>query len=512
MSVQSILSSLDLSNNEFQNIDEYRKKKNTAVLTIMFTDIQGFTALTETKGESYVHALHEEHDRILVGTIEENNAGIVIKYIGDSIMAIFAEPTAAVEKALSIQRKLNEFNLAHPELDDLKVRIGLHMGQTVIENKIQTDLFGRHVNKASRIESLAAGGHVYASYTVFDSVKSWIIDSPNAAWILHGSYRLKGIDRPEEIYEFYNEDITKSESPRSARPVGALPVKSIVVAACAIALVAALVAFGAFAFGRNKGDAGSQAAPNDAAATAVATPTGTAEPAAGSPATPAAQPATAAQPSAQSAPAAPVTPVPSEVYFIGMIAREPILDLTTPLAVKLEDEAQGIKKSLNDIAPGKHVIHYVVSYMVRYFSEFEVKPGKNVIKTIFKESYLPGVDLYYSASGSEGKAETQEASVKYFDYDRATLKRVDYDGKIAASVAGTPAADGSTAFAVSYTITVNGKTAAKDSFTVVSPAGTTERASSGEKPVADFFGHYYFISYNYAGDSLNLSVGASFKD
>lgn len=502
MSVQSILSGLDLTNTEFNNIDEYRKKKNTAVLTIMFTDIQGFTALTETKGESYVHALHEEHDRILVGTIEENNAGIVIKYIGDSIMAVFAEPTAAVEKALSIQRKLHEFNAAHPELDDLKVRIGLHMGQTVIENKIQTDLFGRHVNKASRIESLASGGHVYASYTVFDSVKSALIDRANAAWILHGRYRLKGIERPEEIYEFYNEDITKSESPRSARAVGAIPPKAIAVAA-AVVLLAALAIF---AVVRVKSAGSAQTV----AATLPASDAAT-EPAQTATAVPAATEVASTEVAATSVAAKPAA-APPEVYFIGMIAREPILDFTTPLAVKLEDEAQGIKKSLSDIAPGKHVIHFVVSYMVRYFSEIEVKPGKNIIKTTFDESYLPGVDLYYSASGSEGKSETRESSVTYFDYDRATLKRVDYDGKISASVAGTPNKDGSTSFTVTYAITVNGKTAAKDSFTVDSPAGTTERTSSDEKKVADFFGHYYFIRYNYAADSLNLSVGASFKN
>jgi len=498
MNVQSILSSLDLSRTEFQNIDEYRKKKNTAVLTIMFTDIQGFTALTETKGEAYVHALHEEHDRILVESIEEGNAGIVIKFIGDSIMAVFAEPTAAVDKALKIQRRLHEFNLAHPELDDLLVRIGLHMGQTVIENKIQTDLFGRHVNKASRIESLAAGGHIYASYTVFDSVKSWILDSPNAAWKLHGNYRLKGIEHPEEIYEFYNEDFAKSEPPRSARAVGKLPVRTLVAVASVLC-----VAFAIFAVGRMwapreaQGSAAVPAvesAPVDAQADAAVT----VEPVKADP--------------VAIAPVAEPKATPPEVYFIGMIAREPILDFTTPLAVKLEDESQGIKKSLNDIPPGKHVIHYVVSYMVRYFSEFTVKDGKNVIKTTFAGSYLPGIDFYYSVNGSEGKPDKKDTSGRYFDYDRATLTRVDYDGKIAAEVSGETMADGSTEFTVSYAITVNGKDAAKDSFKVRSPAASGERIDSGEKPVADFPGHYYFIRYNHAGDSLNLSVGAAFKD
>jgi class 3 adenylate cyclase len=498
MSVKAILSSLDLSNNEFLNIDEYRKKKNTAVLTIMFTDIQGFTALTETKGEAYVHGLHVEHDRILVETIEENNAGIVIKYIGDSIMAIFAEPTAAAEKALEIQRKLHEFNKAHPDLDDLKVRIGLHMGQTVIENKIQTDLFGRHVNKASRIESLAAGGHVYISYTVFDSVKSWMMDKSHAAWTLHGSYRLKGIERPEEIYEIYNDDITKSEPPRGLKRVGALPLKAILAVASAVVVIAVVAGFALFGTGQSL-------APSTTAPAAIATATDT------TPAAPSVTEPVATAPAATKSVTSTAVAAP-EIYFLGMIAREPILDFTTPLAVTLEDEAQGIKKSLTDIAPGKHIIHYVVSYMVRYFAEIDVKPGKNIIKTVFKESYLPSIDIYYSVSGSGGKSENRDASERYFDYDRATLKRVDYDGKISVGVSGIKKDDGSTAFTITYSVTVNGKPTSGRTITVESPAASADRVYSDETIIADFAGHNYFLKYNYVGDSLNLSIGASFKE
>ena len=90
---------------ELISIDSYRKKTNTAVLTIMFTDIEGFTALTEEKGEAYVHKLNQSHDEIVKSVIEENNAGRIIKYIGDAVMAVFSEPTAAVERSLLIQKR-----------------------------------------------------------------------------------------------------------------------------------------------------------------------------------------------------------------------------------------------------------------------------------------------------------------------------------------------------------------------------------------------------------------------
>jgi class 3 adenylate cyclase len=499
----------DLSQREFSSIDEYRKKKNTAVLTIMFTDIEGFTALTERKGETYVHALHEAHDQILVETIEENAAGSVIKFIGDSIMAVFAEPTAACEKALLIQRRLAAFNAEHPELDDLKVRIGLHMGQTVIENKIQTDLFGRHVNRASRVESLAAGGHVYITYPVFDSAKSALIDLPGARSTSHGSYFLKGIDRPEEIYEIWNDGITVPEPPRTARKAGA-PTKPLVAAIAAAAFLA-LAGIGLFATRglwqspRAERDA-TQASASDQAAAAPATNE--------SPARDEPKPVANADAKADATkPAATQKAVePAEVHFLGMIAREPILDFDTPLACVVEDEAQGLKKSVTDIMPGKHVVHYVVSYMVRYYAEFTVKPGKNVIPIKFKESYLPGVDINYNVTSGGATSDSLTAEEKYFLYDRKTLNRVDYVGKVHADVKGRKTDGGTVEFTVNYSVSLNGKEVAAKSFTVTSDPAATEWTHIPEETVYTEGDHYYFVRYEYVGETIQVSVGASFKD
>lgn len=523
MAENTLRTTLDLTQREFSNIDEYRKKNNTAVLTIMFTDIQGFTALTENKGETYVHELHREHDRILVDTIEENGAGVVIKYIGDSIMAVFAEPTAAAEKALLIQKRLAEFNAAHPELDAILVRIGLHMGQTVIENKIQTDLFGRHVNKASRVESLASGGHVYVTYSVFDSIKSWLFDAKGAKSKLHGSYYLKGIQKAEEIYEIWNDGITVPEAPKGAKRMGAIP--GALIAGIAAAVLIAL-ALGIFVMRDLPGIAGRQDAakagasavtgsdaPAGTAGTATATPTQSNDkPAAPASAdTPSATEKTSVAGKGTAAAKASGEKAP-EVYFLGMIAREPILDFDTPLAVTIENEAQGLKKSINDIAPGKHVIHYVVSYMVRYYAEFSVKPGKNVVQINFKESYLPGVDINYSIGSGSATPNNLTDEESYYLYDRKTLNRVEYKGKVSASVKGALNADGNAEFAVSYAVVLNGKNVAESSFTVLSDPEATEWTSVPERVIYAEGDHYYFIRYSYVGETIQVSVGASFKE
>lgn len=505
------------SQDELNNIDEYRKKRNTAVLTIMFTDIQGFTALTENKGETYVHELHMQHDKILVDIIEEDHAGIVIKYIGDSIMAVFSEPTAAADKTLKIQRSLHEFNKAHPELDDIKVRIGLHMGQTVIENKMQTDLFGRHVNKASRVESLAAGGHVYISYPVYDSVKSWLMDVKTAGSKFHGSYFLKGISKAEDIYEIYNTDITQPQAPKNAHRKNSLfPALSAAIAVLILGIAGLFFVYNSF----SAGSVPSVSAPDGQSAAQPVSVESDAQTAVQSAAQPtespkATKPANAQSPSvAQSSAAQSSAIAVPDVFFLGMRAREPILDFDTPLAVTVADEAQGLTKSLNDISVGKHIIHYVVSYMVCYYADFSIKEGKNIVKLAFKESYLPNIDVNFTAGGAGEQTEpvTRNDEETYFLYDHKTLDKVDYTGKLNVDLTGNKAVDGKTSWSAHYTVVLNDKKIADGTVNIENTSNQTDRVYGDEKKLYEDQDHYYFYKYSYAGDSLQFDLGSSFKN
>jgi class 3 adenylate cyclase len=87
------------------------------VLVILFTGIKGFTELTERRGERHALDLLKHHDKILLGTIEEGGARLVI---GDSVMAVFSERSTAVERALLIQGKVPSFNGAPPSVVSLE--------------------------------------------------------------------------------------------------------------------------------------------------------------------------------------------------------------------------------------------------------------------------------------------------------------------------------------------------------------------------------------------------------
>lgn len=189
-------------------IEKYMKEVNVSVLTIMFTDIKGFTELTEKKGDLYAKKIRDVHDKILEESIESEHGGRIVKYIGDAILAVFSSPSIAVEKSIMIQEKIAKY------CGGLQVRIGIHIGEVILDNNISADIFGRHVNIASRIEGLADGGQVYISSNVFDSAKGWLKQKEDTcSYKDHGFYKVKGIEDAIKIYEIYNPSTTKTKKP-----------------------------------------------------------------------------------------------------------------------------------------------------------------------------------------------------------------------------------------------------------------------------------------------------------
>ena len=103
---------------DLDQIDEYRRKHNTSVLAIMFTDIEGFTAYTNREGDVAAAKMMAEHDGVLKKAIADND-GLIIQKIGDAFLAVFADPSLSVKAALAIQQELKKIKFI------LKVRIGM---------------------------------------------------------------------------------------------------------------------------------------------------------------------------------------------------------------------------------------------------------------------------------------------------------------------------------------------------------------------------------------------------
>ena len=129
-------------------------------VTILFTDIEGSTAMTERLGDRrWLEVLHA-HNAIVRGQVVSHE-GFEVKSRGDGFMLAFESAHRALHCAIGIQRDLAEHNEAAEDL--IRVRIGLHTGEVIQD---AGDFYGKNVNLAARIAEEAQGGEVLVSSLV----------------------------------------------------------------------------------------------------------------------------------------------------------------------------------------------------------------------------------------------------------------------------------------------------------------------------------------------------------
>ncbi|MDT5338420.1 MAG: adenylate cyclase [Mycobacterium sp.] len=129
-------------------------------VTIVFSDIEGSTALNERIGDRAWVRLIDRHDK-MVGRHVKRHSGYVVKSQGDGFMIAFAQPDQAVGCSVDVQRELAK------RPNGIRVRIGIHSGKSVRRGD---DLFGRNVAMAARVAAAATGGEVLVSESVRDAV------------------------------------------------------------------------------------------------------------------------------------------------------------------------------------------------------------------------------------------------------------------------------------------------------------------------------------------------------
>jgi adenylate cyclase len=161
----------------------------TMYLTILFLDIKGFTCLAEKMEPQRVVSFLNVYMTAMT-TIIEGEGGIVDKFIGDGIMAIFTPQDTddnhalrAVCAGIRMQQKLHELGYhwgeSHPELIGMQMRVGINTGEVVAgnigsETRMDYTVVGDTVNVASRLESVCHAGGVWISESTYVAVQDCI--------------------------------------------------------------------------------------------------------------------------------------------------------------------------------------------------------------------------------------------------------------------------------------------------------------------------------------------------
>ncbi|PKB64707.1 MAG: hypothetical protein BZY80_02015 [SAR202 cluster bacterium Io17-Chloro-G2] len=122
-------------------------------VTILFSDIEGFTAMTHRLGDHAMQRVLQDHNALIRENLA-SHGGFEVKSMGDGFMLAFSSARRALQCALAIQRVSHDYNQVHPQ-EPVHVRMGLHTGEAIQD---AGDFYGRNVILASRIADQARGG------------------------------------------------------------------------------------------------------------------------------------------------------------------------------------------------------------------------------------------------------------------------------------------------------------------------------------------------------------------
>jgi adenylate cyclase len=178
-------------------------------VTILFSDIRGFTGMSQQFPPEEIAEFLNDHYFTPLGEIAYRHNGTVDKHIGDCIMVIYGSPVShdddvirAIGSAIEMQKtsraiseELRQRNGFH-----LKVGIGICTGEVVSGvfgslRKREYTAFGMAVNIAARLEKMARGGEILVSETTYmEALEQFVAEK------LPPTVRVKGLDRPMPIY------------------------------------------------------------------------------------------------------------------------------------------------------------------------------------------------------------------------------------------------------------------------------------------------------------------------
>ncbi len=193
-------------------------------ITVLFTDIQGFTTISEKLSPEELINLTNKYFDLETGIILENG-GTIDKYIGDCIMAFWNAPVDdknhklnALRACLAMKKGLEKFNADYPDLPDIDTGIGLNTDLMIVGNvgsskRFNYTLIGDGVNLASRVEGLT---RKYKAWIIVTENVVKNIDISKENFIIHllDEVLVKGKHEPIKLYAVLEKTAANEKTAR----------------------------------------------------------------------------------------------------------------------------------------------------------------------------------------------------------------------------------------------------------------------------------------------------------
>lgn len=171
--------------------DELLTRLDRRLMAVMAADLVGYSRLMERDEADTLSRLRTAREAIDAIIVEQG--GMIVNTAGDSVVAAFPSALSAVDCAVDIQETMRRKSVQVPEADQLQFRIGLNVGDVIVENG---DIFGDTVNIAARLEGIADAGGICVSRAVRDHVRK----HRNLKFVDGGFQQVKNIARPVSTF------------------------------------------------------------------------------------------------------------------------------------------------------------------------------------------------------------------------------------------------------------------------------------------------------------------------
>jgi len=164
----------------------------TENLTIMFTDVVGYTQRTSGQSRVQIRDLLRRCNSILLPLIRRYG-GWQVKNLGDALLIAFRSPTDALRCGMAQHDAIAASNRDLPPEQHLHIRIAVTLGEVLVQDN---DVFGEAVNLAARLENVTPADHLYFTEAVYLAMNKAEVSSQ-----LVGTEEFKGIPEPVRIYQ-----------------------------------------------------------------------------------------------------------------------------------------------------------------------------------------------------------------------------------------------------------------------------------------------------------------------